>query len=483
MLKIKGCMRSASATTPHKCADELFGKKLNKSAMTSVTFVATVVAGSFATELAFAQAASKGLPPAANTYRSFVDASIVRDSEINQPLDLLNDFYPAIEVSVTKHDNIRRRPDVEESDTRLALSPSLAYRSNIGRHQFYAAYSGTFTFHDELEQEDATANRLVANLGLDLTRRWDLNVFAGVGESYEERGVSGSRPFNQLVVGPDGGPDKVDYSYYGADLVYGRKVSPLIGVIGFEKHTTGYQNNFQGDPNPSGGRDRDTDSIHLDLSYKIGSKTSIFGRVQRHDIDYDRTINSLDSEQTDFLVGIRWKPSSALAGVIGVGDSDKDFDDPAREDYSGSTYYANLNYMISPFSVVEFSASRSVEEPGDDRADYYVSDLIGVGWDHALNEQWVFNVFAKRIEDDYDNGREDKFFDYGVGLDYLWKSWLTAGIYYGQIERDSTLNSVEYEDRYFGIRIRSDLRSFLKGRKKVAEPDSFEYPRLRNRQR
>ncbi|NNC99286.1 MAG: outer membrane beta-barrel protein, partial [Gammaproteobacteria bacterium] len=218
-----------------------------------VAHLSVGIIASFTAASASAQVATKGLPPAANTLSSFVDASIVRDSRVNQPLDLLNDFYPAIEVTIAKHDNIRRRSDIEENDLKITLKPSLAYRTNFGRHQFYAAYRGVFTYHDDFDQEDAQANSLAATLGLDLSRRWDLNVFAGVGKTVEERGVSGSRPFNQLLIGPDRGPDDVDYTNFGADLIYGRKVSRLNAVLGFDKSTSDYTNNFQGDENPFSG--------------------------------------------------------------------------------------------------------------------------------------------------------------------------------------------------------------------------------------
>ena len=111
------------------------------------------------------QVAERGINPAANTLRSFQDASLNRDSGQFQPLNLLNDFYPSIEVRIEDHDNVRRRPDVEEDDLLITVSPSLGYRTNFGRHQFYAAYNGTFTFHQDLTQEDAQENTLNAKLG------------------------------------------------------------------------------------------------------------------------------------------------------------------------------------------------------------------------------------------------------------------------------------------------------------------------------
>jgi hypothetical protein len=99
--------------------------------------------------------------------------------------------------------------------------------------------------------------------------------------------------------------------------------------------------------------------------------------------------------------------------------------------------------------------------------------LIGIGWEHSLTPRLSFNASAKWTDDDYDTGREDQFVDWMIGLDYTWRDWMTAGIYYGQAERDSSVNEESYDDAFFGIRLRSDLRPLLRGRRKS---DSTESP-------
>lgn len=156
---------------------------------------------------AVAQVSDKGLSPAAYTSSSFGNASVARDGGFSQPLDLLNDFYPAIEVTFAKHENVRRRPDFDEDDLKINVNPTLAYRTNIGRHKFYAAYNGRFTIHQDITQENAESNGINAKLGLDLSRRWDLDVFAGYSDGFEQRGISGGREFNQFNNnGIDSGP-------------------------------------------------------------------------------------------------------------------------------------------------------------------------------------------------------------------------------------------------------------------------------------
>jgi len=426
-----------------------------------------------------AQVSDRGISPASNTYRSYQDASVARDSGLNQPLDLLNDFYPAIAVTITDHDNVRRRSDFQEQDLLVVAQPSLGYRTNIGRHKFYAAYNGTYTFHQDLEQENAESNTVNAKLGLDLSRQWDVDVFAGYGDSFEQRGISGGRAFNQFTNnGIDSGPENTEFLSYGADLIFGRKIGTLTGVLGYEYSELSFDGGDLFNGAESSDRDRQSESVHLDLNWRFASKTSVFGRIQLTETDYDLSQPNLDSDQTDYLVGLRFKPASALSGVVSVGRSTRDFDDSSREGFDGSTYYANLNYSISPLSTINFNASRFVEEPGDENASFFESELIGVSWNHALTTRVSFDAYVKFLDDDYDIDREDQFRDWGIGLDYVWRSWLTAGIYYGEIERDSNIDGLDYEDQYIGIRLSSDLRSLLEGRgKKRPEPSSFDYPK------
>ena len=127
--------------------------------------------------------------------------------------------------------------------------------------------------------------------------------------------------------------------------------------------------------------------------------------------------------------------------------------------------------------MISLNASRTIEEPSAVDSSFYESEFFGLSWNHALNSKLVFDSYAKVVDDDYDIDRQDQYVDWGLGLDYVWRDWMTAGIYYGEIERTSTLDNVDYDENYFGIRLKSDLRSFLKGRRHDdLDPWSFGKP-------
>jgi len=368
------------------------------------------------------------------------------DNEIQDAFDMLGDFYPSIELSYTSHDNVRRRPNADEEDTVLRIKPSLEYGTKIGRHGLYLSVGADSKTHGDYESEDADALKVRGAVNLDVSKRIDVDLFASTEDTYEERGVSGTTGFVQA----EDGPEEVDIDSFGAEIKYGHYISPLNVVVGYESSSIGYERTAAGD------QERDIDEVRLDASYDLSATTAAFVRYTQTDIDY--LTGTLDSDQSTAMVGLRFRPGGKVNGAFGIGTTDKNFSDEAREDYSGSTHYANIAYQLKPYSTVSLNASRKVEEPGEDNSDYYVTDLIGASWDHSLTDRLSVGVYTKTFEDDYNNGRVDEFNDSGLNVKYAFKDWLTVGLTYGSVERDSNRENNSYEDNYVGVSLKSSLR-------------------------
>jgi len=421
-------------------------KQFNKLTAVASACIALTVCSNVYAQGANTSITNAGISPASNTYRSFNDSSLTRDREIQDTFDLLDDFYPSLEVSYISHDNVRRRSGVQESDDVIRISPSVQYKGNIGRHDLYLSASASSKRHDFFEEEDASATNIRGAVRFDLTKKIDVDLSASLLSTYEERGVSGTTGF---VQSPDG-PEEVDVDILSADFRYGTGVSRLNATVGVEKESSEYQRE------EASNRDRDRDSVSFDVSYDVGASTSAFVRLTNSDIDYADA--DLDSDESSALVGLRFKPTGKFDGVFGIGTSDKDFVNPEREDYDGGKHYANLNYALKPYSTISLNASKSVEEPGEDAADYYVTDLLGLAWNHSLNDKLSFGIYTKTFDDEYNNGRTDTFDDKGINVEYAFRNWLTAGLEFGSIERESNRENVAYEDDYVGLTLKSNLR-------------------------
>ncbi len=420
--------------------------KINKASALGTVVVAAVMSQNAVAQSVNTSITNNGISTGSNTYRSFNDSPLTRDRDVQSAFDLLQDFYPAVEMSVTSHDNVRRRSNAQEEDTVITISPSVEYRTNLGRHDLYLSGAAKATMHDEFDSEDQSATNLRGNFRIDASKKIDVDLHGTLLSTYEDRGASGTNAFNEIT----DGPEEIDINTFGADVRYGKNISRLNAVVGFETQAVEYERT------DSQIRDRDSEQVHLDVAYDVTGSTSAFVRIANRDVDYINT--DLDSTESTTLVGVKFKPTGKIDGVFAIGNTDKDFESEAREDYNGSKHYANLNYAIKPHSVVSLNASSTVEEPGEDNSDYYVTDLVGLAWEHELSDKLSFNVFTKSFEDDYNNGRFDEFDDVGFGFQYALRNWLTAGLNVGSIERVSNRENVGYEDDYVGLVLKSNFR-------------------------
>jgi hypothetical protein len=370
-------------------------------------------------------------PPEASTLRPAGPPPLV------SPEDILAGFYPAVTVSVTEDSNVFRTETDEESDTVVAVSPSLAYITDLGRHRFTAQYRGDYFYHDNFSDEDTADNTLRAGLNLDMTERFQANLGAGFTQGHESRGAAGSR----LALTPE--PDKFEETSAEAELVYGRRIATLqlVGAVGVSDLR--YTNNNQD------ARDRDADSLRLAAYYNYSPVTSFFVEGRRVEIDYINTVAGLpnrDSTDTSYYLGARWEATAATVGEIRVGTTNKDFDDPSQSDFDGGSYLGRVQWSPVPYSVFDFYASRTTQESTSVDSSYILSDLYGVSWNHELTERWRLDAFAEWINDEYEIGRNDKVQSYGAGMGYNLLTWLDVGARYVHSTRDSDFAGFDYDD-------------------------------------
>ncbi len=365
-------------------------------------------------------------------------------------------LYPSIEIVMRHHENVFRRPAGEErSDTIVAVRPALLYRTNIGRHDLQLRYGTSIERHQEFPSEDTTDHGGSAVMNLDITERLNVDLFTEYQSNHEARGTSASRlpgPIDLLS-----GPDEFDLTRYGGDLTYGRRDSMFqltAGAIGSDWRFTN---------NDQEGRDRDEDRIYATLYYNLSPRTSLFLRGVFDDIDFVSPASDLDNEETGYFFGARWEATVATSGEVGIGRVEKEFDAPARGTDETSSYFARIIWQPKPFSTVALHASKTFEETTELDSEFIESRLIGMNWDHALTDRWAFFLYVNETRDKFSDGRRDTLHNYGLGLDYAFRSWLTFGVSYGMFERDSNAAEAEFEDQTLSLYARLGLSFGTRG--------------------
>jgi len=103
------------------------------------------------------------------------------------------------------------------------------------------------------------------------------------------------------------------------------------------------------------------------------------------------------------------------------------------------------------FTRVSGYASRAVEESSDSAASFFVSDLIGITVNHGLSDRLNLLGYYNQTEDDFSNGRLDDIKDYGIGLDFAMREWLSLNARVGRISRGSNESDVEFNDTFVSV--------------------------------
>ncbi len=368
-----------------------------------------------------------------------------------------NGWYPSLELMYRHHDNVFRRPDPEKrSDNVWSIRPAVLYRTNVGRHQAQLYYGVSLERYDEFDSEDTTDHGGSGVITFDLSEKLEADIFAERQDTHEPRGTSASRlASSDEIVTLASGPDEFEVTRYGGELTYGRRENRMQLSLGAIAGEWRFTNNDQE------GRDRDEDRVFGTVYYNLGPRTSLFVRGAWDDIDFLSPASDLDSEEFGYYLGLRWEASEATTGEVGIGRIEKDFDSPRRDDTETGSYFGRVIWQPKPFSTVRVHASKSLEETTDLNSDFIDTRLIGMSWDHGLTDRWAFFVYLNQTRDKFSDGRRDTLKDYGAGLDYAFRSWLTFGGSYGRFERDSNFPEAEFEDRIFSLYVR--FRYFLGG--------------------
>ena len=395
--------------------------------------LALAVSCAIAVPMASAQAINTEAPATASTVRSSKPA-ILPAAE-----DPLAGFYPSVTIGAVNHSNVFATPDDEQDDWAVTVSPALVWRGDMGgRHAVYAEYRADYIGYQEFDDQNTLNQLLQAGVGLDLTERLDVNGRIGYADAYEARGTAGSR---LLVDDPDLDPDRFNELFYEGQVVYGRRTNTLQ-LAGTVSHSeVRFKNNDQA------GRDRDADALAAAVFWNVGTVTSLFVEGVWEEIDYiEPGAIDFDSDVTSYNVGLAWQPTEVTTGIVRVGQTDKDFKDPAQEDFSGATYEGRVRWEARPYSIIEAYAAKSVEESTSFESSFIESTIYGVSWNHDLTERWTVGAFGQWINDQFSEGREDDYSSYGVNLVYDMTSWLDVGAGWSRTERSSSLPEADYED-------------------------------------
>ncbi|MBR4681865.1 MAG: outer membrane beta-barrel protein [Elusimicrobiaceae bacterium] len=195
------------------------------------------------------------------------------------------------------------------------------------------------------------------------------------------------------------------------------------------------------------------------LNYNVSPKTKFFLEYMFSDITYDDyTTNNSRSDM--FALGVNGQLTPTVTGTAKATYSMRRY----NHDLSGAKnyadlvgYYAELVWKPTRNDKVRLSGERRLEETiyGPNR--YYVDTNVSLYAGHKFWDKWTASVTLAYDNMAYPKGdqRKDDYYSVRPELDYQFKDWLSAGVWYNFTTRHSTISDVKYDRNRGGVFVRA----------------------------
>ncbi len=174
----------------------------------------------------------------------------------------------------------------------------------------------------------------------------------------------------------------------------------------------------------------------------------IEGRVTEYKYDLDAVgTPSLDSTTSRALAGVTWESTFKTTGRAQIGYIQKNFDAAGRADGEDFTWEVGVQWQPRTYSTVDIETSRDFTETNG-AGNFTSTDQIKASWTHNWSDKIKTILNMRYAEDRFDQdttGREDDLLSFGANVEYKMRRWLDLGAGYNYDERESTINSFDYE--------------------------------------
>ena len=196
--------------------------------------------------------------------------------------------------------------------------------------------------------------------------------------------------------------------------------------------------------------------------YNFNTQTNLFVEYMFSDIVY-KTNQESNSTGHSVGLGVNGQIAPKVTGTAKVTYNMRDYshdkgDASNHPDLFG--YYAALTWKATARDTVRLSGERRMEETlyGDNR--YFADTLIALYGQHKFNSQWAASLtlawedmaYDKR---ELDKKRNDNLYTVRPQVDYLFKEWLMAGVWYQFRTRQSNTKYFEYDNNKVGISVKA----------------------------
>ncbi|MDD1782364.1 outer membrane beta-barrel protein [Enterovibrio sp. ZSDZ35] len=371
---------------------------------------------------------------------------------------------PLLEAFLEYNDNVGRYSASEnpESSNGLIVKPGIMFESDRNGNEYQIAYqlaSGTYFDSDD---DDFLDHAFTTNNFIQVSQRSGFGINYTYLKSHEARGT-GILAGDQLTTVAT---EPVKYSLHNANIthVYGSEDSTgrIESNIRYENKT---YDNYRDLTVPGfvalSTKYKDYGELAgaLAFYYQVFPATELLLEIDLADRQYKlgnptsgQSQNNLDSY---YLVGAKWDITGKTTGKLRLGLQDKDYEDEAREDFSGFSWDLDLVWEPLTHSTISVSAAQVAIDP--DQGNNYINQTsFGAGWKHFWLERVYSDIALNLINDDYSlSSRKDDLLQtsFYVGYEFRADTEITVGWRYE--DNDSSMITNQYSQNvwYLGTNL------------------------------
>lgn len=196
--------------------------------------------------------------------------------------------------------------------------------------------------------------------------------------------------------------------------------------------------------------------------YNFNTKTNVFVEYMFSDIVYQENGWSNSTGHTVGL-GVNGQIAPKVTGTAKVTYATRDYSrdvDGAENHPDLFGYYAALTWKATSKDTITLAGERKMEETLYGINRYFADTLVSIKGQHKFNAKWAASLLLGWEDMSYarevaGTKRHDTLLTVRPGVDYMFKDWLMAGVWYQYRTRESNTKWAEYDNNKAGITIKA----------------------------
>lgn len=199
-------------------------------------------------------------------------------------------------------------------------------------------------------------------------------------------------------------------------------------------------------------------NVGAKLFYNVSPKTNFFAEYMYSDIAYETNKDNNSTGNTVGL-GVEGDITATVNGIAKVTYAMRDYENdvPGVNNYNDLFgYYVALQWQPTDRNTIRLSGERSMQESMYGSNRYYADTLVSLYASQKIFDKWTASLTLGWENMAYDRyvgntKRNDDLYTIRPALDYQFKDWLSAGVWYQFRTRQSNTNPFDYNRNQAGI--------------------------------